>query len=463
MARDSLRLAAADFTRAREMAPRDASIRRAIGHFYIERGTWALAIPELETAVALDSSDAEAQYELARALFYDRRYDEALETYRRLTNRYPEHALARLGMGDLLYRAGDADPGRYAEAKAQLQQYVRLEPRDAKGWGLLGRTLHRLGEADSALAALEEAERLGEKNPESYLAMGLLYADRRDWERARATLERGQPGPREQKILAQIYEFTGHPGQADSLYVAALARDSTSADAAFVHRQRAKLRFRARNYAEAESLFARSIALDPGSGESWFYRGLCLKEMDQPDSSFLALRRAAEIDTAKADRFFWLGVVLDSRKQPDEAADAFRRAVEIDSTGELASRSFRQLGYYSLLERQWGTAIRWLERAAALDPEDAQTWLWMGQGHQNAGRREEAAKCYRRALSLDPDNVGAKKGLEVLGIGLVEPRGKEIPTATLERGNRAARRGATGRSEDERAHSRAGSGESRRA
>src|SRR5204863_831757 len=136
---------AGDFTRARELAPQDASIRRAIGEFYMSRGTWALAIPELEAAAALDTGDVESQYQMARALFYDRRYEQALEAYQRLIARRPDHAGARLGIGDLLYRAGEADPRRYAEARPHLEAYVRLAPKDSRGFRLLGLALYKMG------------------------------------------------------------------------------------------------------------------------------------------------------------------------------------------------------------------------------------------------------------------------------------------------------------------------------
>lgn len=415
MARDSLRAAGVDFTRARELAPNDPAVRRAIGDFYLQRGTWALAIPELRAAVALDSSDVDAQYSLAQALYYDRRYDEALETYQRLTARTPDYAPGQLGLGDLLYRAGAADPRRFTEARGPLAEYVRLEPGDAKGWSLLGRTLFQLGLRDTALDAMLRAEQLGDKNKELHTTMGLAYVDRREWDKALESFEKGDLGPREYPLLAQVYEVTGHPQEADSVYRIILARDSTSAGAAFAYNQRAKLRFRERDYAGAEGLFGRSIALDKGNGEAWFYQGLCFKESGRPSEALAALRRAAAIDTASADRFFWLAVLSDAQKHIPEAEKAFLRSIEIDSSSQLASKSYRQLGYYRLLRKQWTVATPLLERSVALDPQDAQAWLWLAQGYQNAGNREKARECYRRVLALDSGNAEAKKGLQTLG------------------------------------------------
>jgi tetratricopeptide (TPR) repeat protein len=416
-AQDSLRAAGIDFTRAREEAPRDPAIRKAVGEFYMGRGTWALAVPELRVAVALDSTDAEARYLLARALFYEERYDEALVEYRQLRARAPDYAPGLLGLGDLLHRAGAADPRRYAEARGPLQDYVRLEPADPRGWSLLGRTLYRLGARDSALEVMRRAGELGDTSDDLYSTLARAHAERREWDQALASFERGRPRPREYPLLAQVYEVTGQPARADSVYGLILGADTTSATAAFAFGQRAEFRFREKDFAAADSLFGRALALDPGNGEAWFYRGLTRKEQGREPEALEALRRAAAIDTTNADRFFWLGALADGQGHAAEARQAFRRSLAIDSTGALAATCYRQLGYGHLLKKQWKAAIPLLERAVALAPQDAQAWLWLAQGSQNAGDRKRAAECYRRVIALEAGNPEARKGLKTLGAG----------------------------------------------
>ena len=79
-----------------------------------------------------------------------------------------------------------------------------------------------------------------------------------------------------------------------------------------------KLRFRQKDYPAALAVLQRRIALDPNSGEAYYYMGLSYKEMKQYQESVTALRQAASIDSAKAERYFWLGIVyaqLDSVAQ----------------------------------------------------------------------------------------------------------------------------------------------------
>lgn len=415
--RESLRDAAIYFTRAREQAPDDPDVRRALGDFYFGRGTWALAILEYQAAMELDTSDAELNYAMGQALYYDKRYNEALEQYRIAVQRNPEFAPAQLALGNILYLSGAADPRRYAEARVPLEAYVKLEPNDPKGLGLLGRTLYYLRERDAALAMMQQAADMGEKSKELYTVLGRAYADKREWNKALAAFEQGDPGPKEALIVAQILAFTNQPARADSVYQAVIARDSTTADARFAMNELGKMRFAAKDWTGALAYFQRRIALDPNNGEAYYFSGLSYKQMDQIESAAAALRQAALLDSTKADRHFWLGVVLDAQKDVAGATAAFTRAVSLDSTSKLMCKAYAQLGYYVLLGKEWNVAASWLERAVAICPDDIQSLVWLGQAYQNAGNCAKALVAYRRVLAINPAQPDALKGVKACSGG----------------------------------------------
>src|SRR5207244_3829360 len=105
------------FTQAREEAPDDPVTHRALGDFYVKRGTFELAVPEYQAALQSDSTDLDLKFAVGQALFYSQRYNDALDVYREVVARDPEFAPAELALGDLLYRSGAADHRRFAEAK----------------------------------------------------------------------------------------------------------------------------------------------------------------------------------------------------------------------------------------------------------------------------------------------------------------------------------------------------------
>jgi tetratricopeptide (TPR) repeat protein len=326
-------------------------------------------------------------------------------------------------LGNLLYLSGAADPRRYTEALPPLQKYTQLKPEDPKGWSLLGRTNYFLGKKDEALTQLQKAESLGDHSKEMYTVLGRLYGDRKDWSNALTYFQKGEPTPRDLLLIGQMYVFNNELGKADSLYQSIIDKDSTTSDAKFAMVEKGKLRFRQKDYPGSISILQRRNALDPKSGEAYYYIGLSYKEMKQYSEALAALQASAAIDTAKADRFFWLGILHAQQNETPDAKQALQRSVALDSTSKTAGVAYRQLGFYKLLEKDWSGAIALLDRAVAISDQDVQAWVWLGQGHQNSGNRTRAAECYRRALELDPKQPDAAKGLQILQGGAGTPKG----------------------------------------
>jgi len=414
LARDSLRDAGIYYTRAREEAPDDPTPRRALGLFYVKRGTWALAIPELQGALDLDSTDIETHFAMGQALYYNQQYTDALEQYRWVTSHAPDYPQGQLALGNLLYLAGDKDPRRYTEARPPLEKYTQMRPDDAKGWSLLGRTLAALHLKDDALPALAKAQALGDKSKEMYTALGRLYVDRKEWDLALAAFAKGSPDARDMLLIGQMYVFQNKLDAADSTYRAIIAMDSTRSEARFAMNELGKLKFRQKDYPGAVAILGRRIALDPNSDEAYYYMGLSYKEMKQYPEALSALKRAAQLGDGRADRHFWLGIMYEQVDSTALAVPEFERSVALDSTSATAAVAYRQLGYHRLLDKDYVGATPLLEKAAAINPKDVQTLVWLGQGYQNAQNRPKAMENYQKVLSIDPKQPDALRGVKSL-------------------------------------------------
>ena len=418
LSRDSLRSANVYFTQAREEAPTDPLPRKALGDFYLnKRGIAELAIPEYTAAVALDSSDVELHFALAQGLYLGQRYNDALVEYKWVVARDPEFPPGQLGLGNLFYLSGPADPRRYIDARAPLEKYTQLAPEDGKGWSLLGRTYFYLRMKDEAAAALTKAEQLGAGSKEMYTVMGRLYSDRKEWGKALDAFAKGDPSARDQLTIAQIWVFQGSPDRADSTYRAIIARDSTSSDARFAMMEMAKLKFRNKDYPGTIEALQRLIALDPNSDEAYYYSGLSYKEMKRYPEALDAFRQAAMLADGKSDRQFWLGVLYAQLDSVPQAKARLQRSLDLDSTGTFSGVAYRQLGLYALLAKNYSEAINLLEHAIQRNDKDVQAWVWLGQGYQNSGNRPRAVESYKKALELDASQPDALKGLKSLGAG----------------------------------------------
>jgi len=415
LARDSLRDAGIYFTRAQQEAPDDPQTNRALGDFYLKRGISSLAVPSYQKAVELDTSDVELRWALGEALYRDQQYNDALDAFKWVVERDPEFPPGELSLGNLYYLSGAADAKRYTDALPYLQKYTTLSPKDAKGWSLLGRDQYFLKQKDDAVNSMTRAISLGDKSREMYTVLGRAYVDQRNWQGALDAYGLGDPNTTDMLKIGQMYVFLNRMDQADSVYRSLVDKDSTSWEGKFALTEMGKLRFRNKDYPGTVAIMQRRIALDPTSDEAYYYMGLSYNEMKQLPEAVSALRQAVALAPGKADRHFRLGLVLASVDSVSESNDEFMRATAIDSTSKDAAIAYRQLGYRSLLGKEWGHAVDLLERSASLNDKDTQTLVWLAQGYANEGNRPKAVEVFKKVLEIEPGNPEAAKGLKALG------------------------------------------------
>lgn len=81
---------------------------------------------------------------------------DARRAYAAALSRWPDNLLARMGLGNTAYAAGD-----FAQAEAAYRQVTRDHPEAADAWNNLATVLHRTGRTGEALAAARRAIALG--------------------------------------------------------------------------------------------------------------------------------------------------------------------------------------------------------------------------------------------------------------------------------------------------------------
>lgn len=96
-------------------------------------------------------------------------------------------------------------------------------------------------------------------------------------------------------------------------------------------------------------------------------------------------------------------------EREEEAQAGFQRLLalaggEAEISPRMRSRALTNLGYLYSRQRQFQEAEEALAQAVEIDPENASTWLNLGNARRHLGDRERAAEAFRRAHELDPDS-----------------------------------------------------------
>jgi len=216
----------------------------------------------------------------------------------------------------------------------------------------------------------------------------------------------------------------GRGDAADSIFAARWVADSTANKpvdkASDWILERGKLHYNmgkkdTTQYAAAIPILQKKIALDPKSDEAYYYWGLSLREVGKFQEADSALHQAVQIAPNKADRHFWYAVNLVKLGRTADASQEWQAVAGLDSTTSMGAIARQRLGYNYLLEKNWPRAIDYLDSSVRIDPKQALSWVWLGQGYQNSGQKEKAIEAYRKALELDANQPDAKKGLAQLG------------------------------------------------
>jgi tetratricopeptide (TPR) repeat protein len=434
-ARDSVRAAEVWMIKAREaaksMAPSvQGAIFRALGDLYMQRKIPSLAIQNYQQAKAIDESDLDTRMALGDAYYRGALYNDALNEYKAVVDADPQYADGYLKLGNLYYLASQSDPQRVFQAIETLEKLLTLDPKNLEGKALLAQAYFKKGGTEGRAQAkklLDEIEATGQFPPAAWRTRAIIQYESNEFENALASFARApklevidqkRVADSYRRLAADVADTTRKAAlyqSADSVYGVIVNQDTTSAEGKRASFERARLRYLMKDYPGAVERLQRAIALDPNSGEAYYYLGLSKRALGDDAGGLVAIQKAVELDPKQCGWYIQLGATHVKLKSIPEAKAAFQRAAECDSGTTVGAVGRQQLGYYSLVDKDYPGAIHLLEESVRIDPKQWQSWLWLGQAYQNNKNVEKAVEAYRKTQELKPGEPNSAKGLAQLG------------------------------------------------
>lgn len=399
---------------AAESSPRDAAASARLGRILHAYKLMPPAITSYRRARLLDPDDPELVYYLGIARLQSGEDAAALSDLRESLRLMPDYQPARLRLGELLLKRGDPD-----EAIQLFGIVLKAEP--GTSWALqgLGQAHAGKGDTDAAIRYYEQAVAQYERFGPVHYALGLLYRDRGDAERARQHLERYRQHPREtpphdDPLLRALLELDISPstqirrakqlqrdGQTDAarkLLEQALEGDPQSVQA---HNELVRLYHQSGDFDRARQHYEAAVALYPGAILAGLEYGNFLAERGQFDEAATVFARVVEYHPAHADAHALLGQTYEELGQQDKASKHYQAALASDPTNRHAN--FLQ-GRHLLNSGQADEARVYLDRSVA-NP-DRQTAMYLYQAAlacQAANERELALTYLQRARTEAAD------------------------------------------------------------
>lgn len=169
--------------------PNAVELHIGVGYARVAREEYAWARRSFEEALVLDPEHEDALAGLGETLLKFGQEKSALKAFHKVLELgYEDDVELMLQIGRALFR-----DGLVSDAKEYFDIAVRLTPDSAEGVALVGYTLHRMGEDDSAIATLRRALQLDTDHSEARIYLGNILYDRGEYEAALYHLDRSAP------------------------------------------------------------------------------------------------------------------------------------------------------------------------------------------------------------------------------------------------------------------------------
>ena len=260
-----------------------------------------------------------------------------------------EGALAEVSAIETVLRAGAGDPRDFermldllGDARSRID---RLDPRIRRREGSL---LLERGNAEEAIPALHESIRLDPRNAETWRILGNHASRTFDFdgaERAAAALDRiavtatGDPESRHPDatmIMARVAMVRNDPDLAATLLESLVERQPDRPDALALRAALAAIQYD-RN--DQDVWLERYERVRPGGSEAWLETGRALAFDRQYEIAAEAFRESIRRSPNLAEPYIELGLNQMQDARDEEAMSALRRAVELDPYNKRAAFS----------------------------------------------------------------------------------------------------------------------------
>lgn len=329
----------------------------------------------LKRAEQAGPKSAEVQLAWGRHFLRLNQIDKAESAFLRARELAPQTIPPLLELGEVYLRM----PGRNQDAVLAYRAAVELDGNNRYALYGYGVALAGIGKREEALGVLEKASQLTPKDPAALRAMGRIYLEAGDLEKALVAVDRGlSRQPAFVPLMMDRADVLARMGRQNDAIAQMLAAEKRAPKSAEVKVRLGDVYQAAKRWDEAESAYRSAITLAPQSpiaynNLAWMtvVRGGDAKravelarkavELSPKSSPFydtlgwaqnaagdrraaeMSLLRAIELEPNVASYHVHLGVVQRELKQTSSARASFQRAIELDPKSPQAEETRKWL------------------------------------------------------------------------------------------------------------------------
>jgi tetratricopeptide (TPR) repeat protein len=306
-----------------------------------------LSVGTAEELAAAYPASADAWNVLAHLRFHLGNTPEAVDLWQKCLAADPKLGDAHYGLGYISYLEGDN-----VKAAERFRAALSINPGDQRIPLLLAETLTRQGKPEEAVPLLVEHLKGNQASMAALLALGRVYADLGEHEKARAVFERAmQVDPKNREALFGLGTAWARLGNAERSKQAMSAFRGLAANerkqsaarvtgfddmakarevAVLIHNEAAKAYDGHGDLEKAEVTWCMAAALDPKDARSRKELAALYERIHRDRSALRVCEELRDLEPANADYWLNVGVLNGRLSRYDAARAAIEQAVKLD-------------------------------------------------------------------------------------------------------------------------------------
>ena len=415
---DSLKAAEITLYQAQGINDKDVRSYLGLAELYEKQRIPDLAISQYQSAMKLDPNDARVHAALAGLYLRTYKYNESAKEWLAVIRIDSNYADAYYQIANLYFLAK-----QYPNSAAYAQKYVALKPNDIEGQWLYARALTESGAYQQALPALQAVSANDSLRPLAQLMLARSYFYTKDYPKALDIYKSANAlSPQDLNYYGDALVVSGDTAGGIVQLQKSLIGDTDQTLRTQTQSAIGQLLYAQKRYEESAQVFAQmadarpsvngylsagqiyTMAKKPEVSKTYYDKALAL------DPNSLKVRMQMSLDALTA------GPASDTAFQIFEALET---AAKTQNSTDTAAIAAGLIAYHYAANKDWKVAVEHLQPAVTTlestnSPYRVSFTLLLAQSYHQLQDLDKAKKYYDEVLKLDPENAGAKQGLEYL-------------------------------------------------
>ncbi|HEY4010821.1 MAG TPA: tetratricopeptide repeat protein [Acidobacteriaceae bacterium] len=394
-----------ELRRTVDLDPKNLEARLDLGQIYLAGRQYPKALEQANAILAADPKNADAWGLKSGIALVNNDRDEALKDIQQALTYAPDRAgfHAQLGM------IQGTNPATSQEGEQQVQEAVKLDPKNAAARLLLAAMLEKKGDTAGAEAQAQAVTQSDPRNIRGWVMLTSLYLHGGDQQKAEATLMQAtdvlHDSPEGAALLLNFYRQTNQLQRATPVYADLVNKYPKSVPLKLTY---ARLLADQGDFGKAQQVADQLNKTNSEDPQVEALNGMLLLHAGKTDDAVTLLQKGVKNSPDDMGLKFWLGHALKAKGDLPGAEQNFRAVTQAAPNNLLAQRELASIAAQThdnaLLAQVSNTLITRF-------PNLSDGYLWRAVSELNQNQQAQGEADLQTALKKNPKDSSAAVAL----------------------------------------------------